>query len=58
MGGTFNTKGEMRNACKIWIGNPERIISFARFRHSSEDSDKMDREDVDWIELAQDRLHC
>jgi hypothetical protein len=52
--------GRMRNANKILFGNPERNTSFRTLRCGMEDNINMgfseiSLEDVDWINLAQDR---
>jgi hypothetical protein len=51
--------GEMKNACKILIGKPERKRPIDRPRRRWEDNIRMDLreigwEDVDWMHLAQD----
>jgi len=52
--------GEMRCACKILVGKPERKRPLGRLRHRWEHSIRTDvreivSESVDWIHLAQDR---
>jgi hypothetical protein len=52
--------GEMKNACKIFIGKFEGKRPLGRHRRKWEDSTRMDVrktgwESVDWIHLAQDR---
>jgi hypothetical protein len=52
--------GEMRNACKILIRNPEWKSPLGRLRCRWKNNIRMDLreigwEDVDWIHLSQDR---
>jgi hypothetical protein len=52
--------GEKRNAYRILVANPEGKRSLGRPRHRWVDNIKMDLremgwDDMDWIELAQDR---
>jgi hypothetical protein len=51
---------EMRNACKILVGKPERNRPLGRPRRKWEDNIRMDLrkigwEGVNWMHLAQDR---
>jgi hypothetical protein len=60
MGRAYNTHGEKRNACKIWVGKPEGKKPLGSPRHSWEDNIRMDLREIgwggmDWIDLAQDR---
>jgi hypothetical protein len=61
MAGACRTHGEMRNAFKILVENPEEKRQLGRSRRRWEDNIKMDLreiglEDVYWIHLAQNRL--
>jgi hypothetical protein len=52
--------GEKRNACRILVGKPEGKRPLGRPRHRWVDNNKMDLrqkgwEDMDWIEVGQDR---
>jgi hypothetical protein len=52
--------GEKRNACRLLVGKPEGRRPLGRPRHRWLDNIRMDlveveRGDVDWIGLAQDR---
>jgi hypothetical protein len=52
--------GEVRNACNILVGKPERKRPLGRPRHRWEDNIRMDLrgvswEGVDWMRLAKDR---
>jgi hypothetical protein len=52
--------GDMRNAYKRLVGNPERKRPLGRARYSWEDNIRMDLREtgwkcVDWLHLAQDR---
>jgi hypothetical protein len=52
--------GEKRGACRILVGRPEERRPLGRLRSRWEDNIKMDLqevgwEDMNWIELAQDR---
>jgi hypothetical protein len=54
--------GEIRNACNIFVGNPEEKRPLGRPRRRGEDNIRMDPreiwwEGVDWVHLAQDRYH-
>jgi hypothetical protein len=58
--GHVTCMGELRGACNILVGKPERRRPLGRRRRRWEDNIKMDlREigfgDVDWMHLAQDR---
>jgi hypothetical protein len=53
VGHTANT-GESRKAQKILVGKPEWKTQLGRSRHRCEDND-IGCENVDWIQLAQDR---
>jgi hypothetical protein len=60
MGGAYSKHGEMRNAYKILIGQPEGKRPLRRTRRRWEDNFKMDLRDigleaVDWIHVVQDR---
>jgi hypothetical protein len=60
MGRACSTNGEKRNACRILVGKPERKRPLGKPRCRWVDNIKMDiREigwdDMDWIDLAQDR---
>jgi hypothetical protein len=46
---------ERRGVCEVLVGKPERKRPLGRPRRRWEDSIKMDLQEVDWIELAQDR---
>jgi hypothetical protein len=52
--------GEKRNACRIWMRNPERKRPLGRPRRRWVDNIKMDLvretgwDGMDWIDLAQD----
>jgi hypothetical protein len=51
--------GEERNACKVFVGNPEGKNPLVRPRRRWEDNIKMDLGKIgwygmDWIDLAQD----
>jgi hypothetical protein len=51
--------GEIKNECKIFVGNPEGKRLLGRYRRRSKDNIKIDLkeiewEDVDWIHLAWD----
>jgi len=52
--------GEMKNAYKIFVGNPEGLRPRGRLRRRWEDNIRMNLteigwESVDWIHMAQDR---
>jgi hypothetical protein len=49
--------GEKRNAYRILVGNPEGKIPLGRPRHRWADNNKIEigQDDMDWIDLAQDR---
>jgi len=52
--------GERRGVYRVLVGNPEGTRPLGRPRHSWEDNNKVDLQEVrcggtDWIELAQDR---
>jgi hypothetical protein len=60
MGGACSTYRERRDAYRILVGRPERRRPLGRPRRRWEDNIKMDirevgGEDMNWIELAQDR---
>jgi hypothetical protein len=60
MGSTYSTNGETRNAYRILLGKPEGKRPLGRTRRRLVDSIKLDFgeiiwDDVDWIDLAQDR---
>jgi hypothetical protein len=62
MGGECSAHGEMRNACKIFVGKPGGNRPLRRSRRRWEDNIKMDLSEidfagVDWIRLTQDRDH-
>jgi hypothetical protein len=55
--------GEKRNACRILVGKPEGKRPLGRPRPRWVDNIRMDLreigwDDVDWIDLAQDRDQC
>jgi hypothetical protein len=59
MSGACSTHGEVSNAYKILVGEPEGKRSLERSRHRWEDNIRVDLkkigwEGVDWIHLAQD----
>jgi hypothetical protein len=63
MGRACSTNGEKRNAHRILVGNPEGKRPLGRPRRRWVDNIKMDlreigRDDIDWIDLAQDRDQC
>jgi hypothetical protein len=47
--------GEGRGAYRILVGRPEGRRPLGRPRHRWEDNIKVGWEDVDWIDMAQDR---
>jgi hypothetical protein len=55
MGGACNVHGEMRNAYKILVGKPEGKRPLRRWEHNLMDLSEIGLEDVDLINLAQDR---
>jgi hypothetical protein len=60
MGRTCNTNGEKRNAYRILVGKPEGKRLLGKPRRRWVDNIKMDLgeigwDDMDWIDLAQDR---
>jgi hypothetical protein len=59
MGRACSTNGEKRNACKIFVGNPEGKRPLGRPRLSWVDNIEIDLREIgwdgmDWIDLAQD----
>jgi hypothetical protein len=55
--------GEKRNACRIFVGKPERKRQLGRPRRRWVDNIKMDIRErgwngMDWIDLVQDRDQC
>jgi hypothetical protein len=60
MGREYSRKGEKRNAYSILVGNPEGTRPLERPIRRCVDNNKMDLreidgDDMDWIDLAQDR---
>jgi hypothetical protein len=60
MGGTCSTHGDMRNAYKILVGEPEVKWPVGRLRHRWEDNIRMDLREivwqvVEWMLMAQYR---
>jgi hypothetical protein len=60
MGMACSTKGEKRNAYRIFVGEPEGKRPLGRPRRRWVDNIKMDLRDIgwdgmDWFDLAQDR---
>jgi hypothetical protein len=57
MGGPCSTKGEKRNAYRLWVGKPEGKRPLGRPRRRWVDNIRMEVGwgDVDWIGLAKDR---
>jgi hypothetical protein len=53
MGRTCNTNGEKRNAYRILVGKPEGKRPLGRRRRRWVDNIRWN--DIDWIDLAQDR---
>jgi hypothetical protein len=52
--------GKKRNACRIWVGKPERKRPLGRPRHWCKNNIKMDLMEIrwggmDWIDVAEDR---
>jgi hypothetical protein len=62
MGRICSTHGAKRNACRIFVGNPERKRPLRRTRRRWVDNIKIylreiEWDGVDWIDLPQDRDH-
>jgi hypothetical protein len=60
MGGPCSPYGGKRDVYRVFVGKPEGKRPLGRPRHRWEDNIKLDLkelecEDMDWIELAQDR---
>jgi hypothetical protein len=58
MGGACSAHGEMRNACKVFVGRPEGKRPLKRPRFRWKDYIRMDLREVGWesrIHLVQDR---
>jgi hypothetical protein len=60
MGGALSTLGEMKNACKVLVGRPERKKPIGRTGRRWKDNIKMDSREigfgnVEWIHLTHDR---
>jgi hypothetical protein len=60
MGGACSSDGKERGVYRVLVGKPDGKRPLTRPRHRWEDNIKMDIqevecEDMDWIELAQDR---
>jgi hypothetical protein len=63
MAGACSRCGKRSGVYKVLVGKPEGKRPLRRSRHRWENNIKMDlqeveREGVDWIELAQDRYRC
>ena len=60
MGGACSAYGDRRGVCRVLVGKPEGKRPLGRPRRRWDDNIKMDLQevgcdDMDWIELAQDR---